>query len=155
MSSMSARTEQDPGGRVMNKIERAQAASKAEAAQTRRILAHYRAADESVRMLGDAWYDQAQQTAEEICPEDPTMAAGVIAALSPRCQWITNVAWARAVIHAAQNGLPCPAVHTTAMRKQAWRIANGEAPLSVLNGPKVRRFFGNINGDRSAVTVDV
>lgn len=124
-------------------------------AQTRRILAHYRAADPTVVALGDAWYDQAQQTAQEIWPERPDLAAGVIAALSPRCQWVTNVAWARAVVHAARTGQECPAVHTTTMRAQAWRIANGEDPLSVLNGPKVRRFYLNISGDRSAVTVDV
>lgn len=41
------------------------------------------------------------------------------------------------------------------MRDQAWRIANGEAPLSVLRGPKVRAFYANITGDADAVTVDV
>jgi hypothetical protein len=41
------------------------------------------------------------------------------------------------------------------MRAQAWRIANGEAPLAVLNGPKVRSFWANIMGDTDAVTCDV
>lgn len=81
--------------------------------------------------------------------------AGVIAALSPRCQWSTNVAWASAVMLAARRGGACPAVHTKTMRRQAWRIARGEAPLSVLHGPKVRAFWANIVGDTDAVTVDV
>jgi hypothetical protein len=56
---------------------------------------------------------------------------------------------------AADTGLPMPEVHTKAMRAQGWRIANGEAALSVLNGPKVRAFYANIMGDTDAVTVDV
>lgn len=41
------------------------------------------------------------------------------------------------------------------MRRQAWSIAHGADPLDVLNGPKVRRFYLNITGDHSVVTVDV
>ena len=129
----------------------------AQGAMVRRILRHYRSAAPAVHAAGASWYAAAEHAAAEMWPERPDLAAGVIAALSPRCQWVTNLAWARTMIAAARRGdaVP-PAVHTTAMRGQAWRIANGEAPLSVLNGPKVRAFYANVSGeDRDAVTVDV
>lgn len=105
---------------------------------------------------GLSWYGRAMDAAAAILPADPNRAAGVIASLSPRCQWRTNVSWAAAVIDAAERGdTEPPAVHTRAMRALAWRIARGEAPLDVLNGPKVRAFYRNIVGDSDAVTVDV
>lgn len=137
----------------------------------RRITREYRRSTAAHRAAGMGWYAEAWRVAGEIAAAVAGSAwermspaqrhalqltvAGVIAALSPRCQWSTNVVWARAVMHAAWNALPCPAVHTTAMRAHAWRIANGEAPLDVLNGPKVRAFWSNITGDTDAVTVDV
>jgi hypothetical protein len=120
----------------------------------RRITRAFRAATPAHLAAGLGWYAEAYRVAAEIWPERPDLAAGVIAPLSVRCQWSTNVVWARAVVNAARTGQECPAVHTTAMRAQAWRIANGEAPLSVLNGPKVRSFWANIMGDTDAVTCD-
>lgn len=141
-------------------------------AMVRRITRAYRASTAAHRAAGLGWYAEAWRVANEIAEglvgaavwarmtneqrhALASLVAGVIAALSPRCQWSTNVAWTRAVMHAAWSGLPCPPVHTTVMRAQAWRIANGEAVLSVLNGPKVRAFWANITGDTDAVTVDV
>lgn len=121
----------------------------------RRILAHWANATAADVASGLEWYGRAQSAASAMLPADPERAAGVIAALSPRCQWRTNLAWAAAVIQAAESGEACPAVHTRTMRAQAWRIANGEPALDVLNGPKVRAFYSNIVGDTSAVTVDV
>lgn len=134
--------------------------TRSEAAQLahmrRRILAAYAAASADDLAAGLAWYRRAAEAAASILPADPARAAGVIAALSPRCQWSTNVGWAAAVIEAAARGEASPpAVHTSAMRAQAWRIARGEAPLDVLRGPKVRAFYRNITGDLTAVTVDV
>ena len=122
----------------------------------RNITRAYRNATPADAAAGLGWYAEAYRVAADIWPERPDLAAGVIAALSPRCQWSTNVVWARAMVNAARSGAATPpAVHTTAMRGQAWRIANGEAPLSVLNGPKVRSFWANIMGDTDAVTCDV
>lgn len=115
----------------------------------------WRAASPATREAGRTWYAAAWEIACDIYPERPDIAAGVLAALSPRCQWRVNVAWARALVAAARAGAECPAVHTTAMRAQAWRIAQGAPALDVLNGLKVRAFYSNIMGDRSAVTVDV
>lgn len=121
----------------------------------RNITRAFRKATPAHMAAGLGWYAEAYRVAAQIWPERPDLAAGVIAALSPRCQWSTNQVWAAAVVHAARTGQACPAVHTTAMRAHAWRIANGEAPLDVLNGPKVRAFWANIMGDTNAVTVDV
>ena len=125
-------------------------------AAVRRVARLFRQTTPDQRAAGMGWYRTAWQAARAIAGDDgAAMAAGVIAALSPRCQWSTNVAWASAVIHAARTGQGVPRVHTTVMRDQAWRIANGEAPLDVLRGPKVRAFYANIVGDPDAVTVDV
>ncbi len=129
--------------------------SQTSAARVRRICKAFRAATAADLAAGLGWYAEARRVAVAIDPRNPERAAGVIAALSPRCQWSTNVAWSRAVVGAADAGAPVPAVHTETMRAQAYRIAAGEAPLSVLNGPKVRAFYANIVGDTDAVTVDV
>jgi hypothetical protein len=128
----------------------------ADTQQVRRILKHYRSASPATLAAGSTWYAAAQDAAAAIWPERPDIAAGVIAALSPRCQWITNVRWAYAVVHAARYGQECPAVHTTTMRRIAWAIATGEqTPADALKGPKIARFYRNILGDMSCATVDV
>jgi hypothetical protein len=121
----------------------------------RRITRAYRQTTPAQLAAGLGWYAEAWKVAQEILPGNPYLAAGVIAALSPRCQWSTNVAWATALVQAAMEGRECPPVHTTTMRAQAWAIANGTPALDVLNGPKVRSFYNNIIGNTDAVTVDV
>jgi hypothetical protein len=128
----------------------------AQGTMVRRILKHYRAATPATLAAGESWYRAAQDAAAEIFPERPDIAAGVIAALSPRCQWSTNVRWARAIVHAARTGAPCPAVHTETMRAIAWKIATGEqTPEDALKGPKISRFYRNIMQDMNCATVDV
>jgi hypothetical protein len=125
-------------------------------AMRRRILAAYGEATAADLAAGLDWYRRAHDAARDLLPADPSRAAGVIAALSPRCHWRTNLVWAAAILEAAERGdASPPRVHTLAMRRLAWRIALGEAPLEVLNGPKVRAFYANITGDLDAVTVDV
>lgn len=121
----------------------------------RRLLKLWRGTSAADRAAGLSWYAQAQDAAAQIWPERPDLAAGVIAALSPRCQWVTNVAWSAAVVTAARTGQPCPEVSMTNNRTAAWRIANGEAPLDVMRGPKVTRFYRNIMRDYACATVDV
>lgn len=122
----------------------------------RRLLAAYGEASAADQAAGLAWYDRAHEAAKAILPDDPSRAAGVIAALSPRAHWRVNLTWAATLVEAAERGDDGPPpVHTRQMRAQAWRIALGEAPLDVLNGPKVRAFFSNITGDLDQVTVDV
>jgi hypothetical protein len=122
----------------------------------RRLRAHWQDTTDADRIAGIGWYDRALAASAQITPDDPARAAGIIAALSPRCLWATNVRWARDVVSAHDSGaLVPPPVHTTKMRPIAWRIAQGTAPLEALNGPKVRAFFENIMGNHRRVTVDV
>lgn len=122
----------------------------------RRILKHYRAATPAVHAAGESWYAAAQEAAAQIYPERPDIAAGVIAALSPRCKWVSNVRWARAIVNAARNGQECPSVHTTTMRAIAWDIATGvRTPEEALRGPKISRFYRNIMQDMNCATVDI
>lgn len=135
-------------------------------AMVRRITRAYRAASAADRTAGIGWYDAAWREACKIWPERPDLAAGVLAALSPRCQWSINVAWAYALVHAARTGDACPDISTRANRRTAWAIATtGADPLThlgkvshtgrVKSGHKVRAFYANITGDHDAVTVDV
>lgn len=109
---------------------------------------------------GLAWYDRARDEALRLAyvPGCGSVerAAGVIAALSPRCQWASNVTAAERMIAAAATRQPRPPAYgTLSNRRKAWRIARGEDPELVLSGPKVRAFYANIMGDVEAVTVDV
>lgn len=132
----------------------------------RRITRAYRAATPADRAAGLGWYDAAAREAAAIWADRPDIAAGVLAALSPRCQWATNVAWAHALVAAARAGQACPPVSTESNRATAWAIATtGADPLThlgkishtgrVTSGHKVRAFYRNITGDEHAVTVDV
>lgn len=107
---------------------------------------------------GLAWYDRARREAERMSDAyglSVAHCAGVVAALSPRCQWASNIRSAERMIGAAAAGETEPRVNgTLANRAKAWRIACGEDPDTVLSGPKVRAFFANIMGDVDAVTVD-
>jgi hypothetical protein len=124
---------------------------------SQRIASAYLAAPEAIRAAGRCWYPAAWGEALSMAEDaacDPARAAGVIAALSPRAQWSVNLRWARAIL-AARGGAEVPRVGFGATRSAAWRIANGEDPLSVLQGPKVREFYRAISGDLDAVTTDV
>lgn len=131
----------------------------AKAATTRRILRHWQAATPAERADGLAWYARAESEARRLGSTyelTTRHAAGIIAALSPRQRWSTNIAAAERVCAAAHAGLANPPrVGLGPNVAKAWRIANGEDPADVLGGPKVRAFFANITGDHDAVTVDV
>ena len=131
----------------------------------RRITRAFRAASPADLAAGLGWYAEARRVASDIWPDRPDVAAGVIAALSPRCQWSVNVVFAERVVAAARAGRPCPDVSTTGNRATAYVIATGTAPLDalgtvapsgrVVSGHKVRAFYANIMGDTDAVTVDM
>lgn len=139
-------------------------------AMVRRITKAFRAAKASDLAAGLGWYATAYAAAVKIAqgsadPQDIARVVGVIAALSPRCQWSTNVMWAELVIRCADAGAPMPNVSTMSNRRTAWAIANGTPALDALgtlsakgneiSGMKVRRFFRNIMGDVDCATVDV
>ena len=119
-------------------------------------------ADVSIKDLraGIAWYDRAQQTARAIHP-NVLIGAGVLAALSPRTDWKHNKLYAERVCQYAIDGQPYPPPCSTYSRLgKAWAITQLANPtpndiLAILHGPKTCRFFRNIIGDESAVTIDV
>lgn len=126
----------------------------------RELLATWERADAPTLTAGAAWYPAAHLEARRLARIAPagvgvSRAAAIIAALSPRTQWSVNLRWAEAIVHAAQQGQPCPAVGTRSMRRKAWAIAQGGDPSRELSGPKVRRFWRNLCGDFHPVTVDV
>lgn len=123
------------------------------------LLTAYDAASAADANEGAAWYADAQAFARALAAGTTLTVdhgAGVVAALSPRVRWATNMRAAAAMVEAAERVADEPVVGgLPTNRAKAWRIANGENPLDVLGGQKVRAFYANIMGDEDAVTVDV
>jgi hypothetical protein len=124
------------------------------------ILQMYRSATEAQVEAGTAWYETARTEAKRLANlygVSYRCAAGVIAVLSPRQKWPQNKLDAASILRAATSGSSVkPKVSAYgANRDKAWRIAKGEAPSTVLGGPKVNAFYRNICGDYNGVTVDV
>jgi hypothetical protein len=123
-----------------------------------RLLAHWQDATADELAAGRAWYRRARGTVRRIaCLSGLPVGAvaGVIAALSPRCHWSVNVAWAGRLCCARAAGAPCPAISIGNFRRKAWAIAGGADPLDVLRGPKVVRFWRALIGESQTVAVDV
>lgn len=114
------------------------------------ILGAYMRATADDREDGRNWYGEARMLASTLSPDDMHKGAGVIAALSPMMSWPLNV---RRAIEVFDTGTTKGLTKNVA---KAERIYNGESPLDVLSGDKVRSFYLNIIGDDSveAVTVD-
>lgn len=114
------------------------------------ILPVYRAARPEHIVAGLAWYADAHTFALSIANGDLLQGAGVIAALSPQKSWTTNMVLAsRAFVEGFASG------QTGINNDKATRILNGEAPLAVLGGNKVRNFYANIVSPTGPdVTVD-
>lgn len=109
---------------------------------TRRIVRLYReASDESLR-YGVSWYWQAHGAAGILSRRfgvSREVATGVLAALSPSCHWSRNKSLAWEMLSTGN----CGHMYGDAIRK-ARRIIDGEDPLDVLGGDKVRSFYRNI-----------
>lgn len=108
--------------------------------------------DQRTEALNGRWYRESRRVARALARKHGVSlatAAGVIAALSPRQQWSANVAGADDLLG---GGTGCGFAKN---RDKAERIANGERPLDVLSGPKVRAFYRAIMGDQDAAVVDV
>lgn len=99
---------------------------------------------------GINWYRDANALAVLLSPSDPSQAAGVLAALSPMMDWEQNM---KLGIRAYADGSASGALFSNV--EKANRILNGEAPLDVLGGNKVRAFYGCINDPSSeSVCID-
>lgn len=88
--------------------------------------------------------------------------AGFVAALSPLNAWHEQIRFTppsiAACLELIRHGHPCHAgirgPGFFANRDKAARILQGESPLAVLSGDKVTRFYQNLTGDFSVVTID-
>lgn len=107
-------------------------------------------ASDAEYIAGTYWYREANELALDLAGTGGVkMAAGVIAALSPRMPWGRNKELA---VRAFADGHASGTLGNSV--RAADRILAGEDPLDVLKGDKVRSFYLNIMGDTDAVTVD-
>lgn len=113
----------------------------------RNVLSVYRRATDSQIAEGLEWYSRAFDLATELDPNNPFRAAGIIAAVSPLTQWIQNRKLA--IKTYAEGGLFNGTLSRNAIK--ATRIFNGEDPLDVLSGNKVRAFYEGIIGKPDAL----
>ena len=110
------------------------------------------------------WYDYAGQFCAELDRDHEIThgtAAGVVAALSPLQSWQTQVDYTPGILAGgldlvARGQRPHSAITLSffSNKDKAARILQGEGPLSVLGGDKVRSFYRNLTGDDDAVTID-
>lgn len=129
---------------------------------TRRLLRLYSRSTDTDRAQGATWYADARSQAESLADRygiTVAQAVGVIAAISPGLRWEINVRDAESLIRAwraKRRVLPIVGTYGRRNRDKAVRILNGESPLDVLSGYKVRSFYQNIlDGQCSdVVTVD-
>ena len=128
------------------------------AEHTARLLEHWHALEDDERTpalnAGEEWYGTARRTAAALARRHgvtQATAAGVIAALSPRQRWASNVGAAAAMLEDPNAEVPCFGANVAKAR----RIIAGERPLKVLGGDKVRAFYRAIMGDEDAAVVDV
>jgi hypothetical protein len=125
---------------------------------TRRATTEYRRATPTRIADGRAWYRDAHAIAlAHVVQYGVALetAAGVLAALSPRMSWGSNVMFAERMM--ASRGTLDHGCLTRSL-DQARRIYAGDHPLKVMRGPKTRAFYDAIltagQGDGPAV-IDV
>lgn len=123
----------------------------------RRILRTFDVATPSDVEAGARWYDEAGELAATLGATSGVgrlKAAAVISHLSPRTPWSRNIAGAVALLtYGDVDGMGC--IGTNVDRARAALTMDVDDLELSFGGPKTRRFFLNIAGDREAVTVDV
>lgn len=123
------------------------------------ILAVFFSANAVERHEGLSWYGRAQSVARRLADQhgyDVSTIAGVISALSPNNRWERNVIDAEALIKVYTYGGDVEALKVCTFSKnkaKAIAILQGDDPLDVLGGHKVRAFYDCIIGGDS-VCVD-
>lgn len=122
------------------------------------VLSAYRNADPALKRAGHAWYPTAAEVAQnvaDIAGIPFANGAAVVAALSPRCKWDTNVKWAYAIADAYANGLPLPRMGLGNNLKRAGIALTSLDDINRSKGTlKVHNFYGSITGRRGAVCID-
>lgn len=117
------------------------------------------ARDPALYQQGIDWYtsayDQAAVLAQHYGTYSTEQVAGIIAALSPQVSWNRNIELTETAIVSHLSGLPITGQTGDNCRK-AQAILDGEEPLEVLGGMKVRAFYLCIlaKGQTNVVCVD-
>jgi hypothetical protein len=118
---------------------------------TDELVAIYTETTEAIILEGREWYPRTLELARAMAAETghtETVACGVLAALSPRSFWATNVSVAWDMMRGG------PGAGLTLSLANARAILDGADPLDILNGPKTRAFYGAIAGTGHTATVD-
>lgn len=124
------------------------------------ILAVFFSASANEIHEGKLWYETARNWANATSRNysiPATTVAGVVAALSPNNRWSRNLIDAEELIKVHTAGGDPRNIKVSTFNKnkaKAIAILNGNNPLDILGGLKVRSFFLCITGDRDAVCVD-
>lgn len=108
---------------------------------TRRATMEFRRSTAAQRESGAAWYADANAVARDQANEYGVTietTSGIIAALSPRLGWGSNVALAERML-ASHGTLDRGGIGRSLSK--ARRIYAGAEPLDVLGGPKTRAFY--------------
>ncbi len=114
------------------------------------ILSVFYEATPSLIAAGNAWYEEGQELSVLVTNLVPTQACGIVAALSPQTSWAQNLTNAKTLVETRK----APTFGGSVAK--ALRILDGESPLEVLGGNKVRSFYRNLVDylEHSYVTVD-
>lgn len=127
---------------------------------TRRLLNVWRKCSAEDKRDGMSWYHEAGQFARAIADASggkvtAEQVAAVIAITSPKQKWALQKVFVPLIVADYVRGLPECTVRFGFNRflTKAWRVLT-ENDFGQVSGPKVTRFFLNICGDCSVVTVD-
>lgn len=119
-----------------------------------RLLRIFDAADADVTAAGRLWYPGAENVIADLSREyqlgRPRVAA-IVAVLSPRQRWRSNIQGARHILEG--EAWRAPGYDTN--RDKAVALADGAPLEQIIGGDKVTSFWANLIGSRTAVTVDV
>jgi hypothetical protein len=126
------------------------------------ILATFFEANDIEIIDGAQWYLNARKAAIIIADRhnvELETVVGVISALSPNNKWERNLVDANSLIHAYSIGgiTAASQVKTStynANKCKALSILEGNEPLDILGGLKVRAFYNCIMGCKDAVCID-
>jgi hypothetical protein len=116
------------------------------------IMRVFESATESEYNEGMTWYNEQHDIALALSPDDVWRGAGVIAGYSPNNKWERNLMLATEVL---TTGI-VRTDYLPVMVPQIQRIMDGEHPLDVFRGQKVRAFTAAIatNGESDIATID-
>lgn len=110
----------------------------------KQIHAYYNLSTDQERVNGMNWYAKAYSDCAGLAHTyglPVNTVVGIVAALSPRNKWERNMVDAEQVILHGEQATVCT-FH--ANKTKAVRMINGEEPLDVLAGNKVRAFYNDI-----------